>query len=333
MPEHSTSVTDPSSLSLAEMLRIMDVATEMRKQRETVEKEFAVEDTKRMLRDKLLRTTAITGEPVTEAEVNAAIDAYFSTLYTYKDPPFSWSVLMARMYVRRTRLAIAGAVLLPLAGGGYWMLHQTARSITHAAQTGRNAVQSKQVSPPDKTTEAVSQPTAILDNLMAKARTIAREPAVIDDLGQWQREIATARPQLDASELKSMEARLTLLISRLSETYELRIRSDPEQASGFERLFDQTHPAYYVVVSARNERGEAIRQSIQDAETNQRFNAEFWGEQVPKDVFDRLVADKKSDGILNETLFGVKERGYRNLDLKLPGSDGKPIARGAQIAW
>ena len=77
MPEVQKSPPKAESLSLSEMMRIMDVATEIRTQRETIEKEFAVDETKRLLREKLLKTTAITGERVTEAEVDAAIEAYF----------------------------------------------------------------------------------------------------------------------------------------------------------------------------------------------------------------------------------------------------------------
>ena len=72
-------------LTLDEMLRVMDVATELRKQRETVEKEFAVDETKQMLRERLLAATSITGERVSEGEVDTAITQYFGTLYTYRE--------------------------------------------------------------------------------------------------------------------------------------------------------------------------------------------------------------------------------------------------------
>ncbi|MBM4078044.1 MAG: hypothetical protein FJ267_20635, partial [Planctomycetes bacterium] len=75
------------NMSLQEMLRVMDVATELRQQRESVEREFAVDETKRILRERLLKANELTGEKLTEADVDAAIDRYFQTLYTYSDPP------------------------------------------------------------------------------------------------------------------------------------------------------------------------------------------------------------------------------------------------------
>ena len=103
---------------------------------------------------------------------------------------------------------------------------------------------------------------------------------------------------------------------------------------GFDRGFEddsQRRPAYYLIVYARNEQGHNVRRKIEDAETHQFAVVERWAEQVPKPVYDRLKEDKKADGVLSETLFSVKERGYRNEEIRLLGTDGKPIGRGAQI--
>ncbi|MBC8115887.1 MAG: hypothetical protein H7062_15990, partial [Candidatus Saccharimonas sp.] len=54
-------------------------------------------------------------------------------------------------------------------------------------------------------------------------------------------------------------------------------------------------------------------------------------ERVPQEVYDRIKADKKADGVLNETLFAVKQRGYQNEEMKLVGPDNQPLSRLGQI--
>ena len=117
----------------------------------------------------------------------------------------------------------------------------------------------------------------------------------------------------------------------MSDAYEVRILADPDQRSGFTRYFKDEIPAYYLIVYAKNEKGEIIRRTIENAETHQSLTVDRWAEQVPKDVYDRIADDKKSDGILNETLFAIKEPGKRDEEIRLKGSDEKPISRMAEL--
>ena len=107
----NTAETQPH-LSLNEMLRVMDVATELRKQRESVEKELAIDETRQMLRERLLAATRITGERVSETEVDTAIAQYYSTLYTFREPPASLDLRLAQAYVRRGQIGVTLVLML-----------------------------------------------------------------------------------------------------------------------------------------------------------------------------------------------------------------------------
>ena len=306
------------SLSLSEMLRIMDVATEMRSRRETVEKEFAIHETKRILREKLLQTTAITGERVTEAEVDAAIESYFRTLYTFREPEGSWAVVLARFYVRRGHLLIVAILAATLLMTGWW--------VTRIAST--------RFSPAARLSRQMGRLETTFNSNLARAQALAREPSVKDELNQLQQEAGVAREQQDQQTLTTLNRKLTDLINQLNVTYEVRILADPNQKSGFDRGMkegDQWRPAYYLIVYARNELGQSVPRKIENAETHQFAVVERWAEQVPQPVYDRIKEDKKADGVLSETLFSIKERGYRNEEIRLKGTDGKPIERGAQL--
>ena len=69
------------SLSLQETLRVMDVAREMRDQRETAEEMFRRDDLRLQLRDKLVRTARMSGDNVTEAEIELAIEQFFDSAH------------------------------------------------------------------------------------------------------------------------------------------------------------------------------------------------------------------------------------------------------------
>jgi hypothetical protein len=97
-------------LSLAETLRVLEVARGIRSDRRQAELALSRNELRESLRKRLLDAAVITGDSVTEAEVDAAITQYFQTQHVYTDPEFSFSVFLAHLYVRRN------AVLMLLGG-------------------------------------------------------------------------------------------------------------------------------------------------------------------------------------------------------------------------
>lgn len=116
------SVTNPlENLSLEETLRVMDVAREMRDRRESAEEMFRRDDLRGGLRDKLLRQARMSGETVTEAEIDAAIAQYMETLHVYHDPPAGLKSIFAHAWVYRAQIVLASAASA-IAAGGLWFL-------------------------------------------------------------------------------------------------------------------------------------------------------------------------------------------------------------------
>lgn len=100
----------------------MDVARELRERRQTAEEMFRRDDLRRQLRDKLLRTAKLSGDTVTEAEIEVAIGQYFQSLHTYEDPPAGTKRLLAHCWVWRTRIAMAAVTIAALAATLWTML-------------------------------------------------------------------------------------------------------------------------------------------------------------------------------------------------------------------
>ena len=105
------------NLTLEETLRVMDVAREMRDRRQQAEVMFRRDDMRSALRDKLLRTARMSGDNVTEAEIDAAIAQYMETLHTYEDPESGMKKFIAHCWIWRQRIAWSMAGIAATAGG------------------------------------------------------------------------------------------------------------------------------------------------------------------------------------------------------------------------
>ncbi len=106
-------------LTLQETLRVMDVAREMREQRQQAEEMFRRDDIRAQLREKLMRTARMSGDNVTEAEIDAAISQYMDTLHTYQDPPKGMKSFVAHCWIWRDRI-LWGAATVAATAGGLW---------------------------------------------------------------------------------------------------------------------------------------------------------------------------------------------------------------------
>jgi len=93
--------TPTQQLTLEETLRIMDVATTLRKEQSVVEQQLNIEETKAMLRERLLAAAQVTGERLTEQQVDIAIEHYYDKLHVFEPPKWSLSLAMAHLYVMR----------------------------------------------------------------------------------------------------------------------------------------------------------------------------------------------------------------------------------------
>jgi hypothetical protein len=79
--ETTPRVAKPEQLSLPELIRIMDVATALRK--------------------RLLEAAKVSGEAVTAEQIDAAIEDYYDKLHKFEEPEWSLQVLLAKLYVHR----------------------------------------------------------------------------------------------------------------------------------------------------------------------------------------------------------------------------------------
>ncbi|GEM_PF-1416089 len=101
-----------TELTLVETLRVLEVAREMQKERSVAEQALARNQLREVLKIRLLNAAVVTGDKVTEADVDAAIAQYFARLHTYEDPPMSFAVFLAHLYVRRIQIAVTAGIVV-----------------------------------------------------------------------------------------------------------------------------------------------------------------------------------------------------------------------------
>jgi hypothetical protein len=306
------------NLSLHEMLQIMDVARAIREEQLTVEQQFQIEETRARIRDRLIASAKVAGDNVTDAEVDTAIQLYFDNLHLYRDPPWGFKRLIAEIYV--WRVSVLSALLgVGALGVGMWL------AFFNPAMPWSKAYRATQ-----EIRQAEQDARSIIDRLNVLTKDEAASQAVDSAV----KEFHAVEASQNIAALQQSKQRLTELYDSLNEQYELQIVTGAGRDSAVTREWIKGGPGalnYYVIVEARSRDGRILSRRILDAETGQSKSQTQWGEQVPQEVYERLKADKLADGVLHETRFGEKTRGALKESVLLPGPDGQPLKREAQI--
>ncbi|TWT77990.1 hypothetical protein Pla123a_17890 [Posidoniimonas polymericola] len=315
-PPDLSSVAREEQMTIAEMTRLMDVAAAIRKERLTAEQQLNIDETKQLLRERLLETARITGDPVTEQEIDAAIDAYYERRHEFTPPEPGMETLLASLYVRRgtiTKLAITVATITAL----WWSVF--AFGLVGPKRQERRLAELY---------TGVQTNAAVVDEL-------AQTPDLRQRVEQLVAQADAARAAGDADALQNVQAELMEQAATLKQQYVIRVVAGENERSGTERLFtdaDGTRTSgFYLIVQAETPAGEALKLPIRDAESGEIRLVSRWGEQVPESVFEQIAADKQTDGVVDNRDFAEKEVGRLEPTVRLTGPDGAPLTRGRQI--
>ncbi len=305
-------------LSLHEMLQIMDVARAVREEQVTVEQQFEIDAVRARIRERLVAAQVETGEHATPAEIDTAIEVYFENLHVYRDPPGSWQTAIARLYVRRRGLLAIGA-LLGAVGVSGWLMFSSTMPWSNANQAARALATAE---------DSARTQLGVLTGL-------AQDEESQQAVTQLATEFHAADAANDRVAIDAVSPQMVRLRTVLEEEYDIVIVSGTGRTSLVDRIWDapdgQSSTAFYAIVEARDRGGRILSRRIANAEGRETKSVTTWGEQIPKPVFDRLAADKTSDGILNETRFAEKKRGSQQERVTISGPDGKPLERGQRI--
>lgn len=116
----STVVSKSNSLTIAEMVRVLDVASEVRRKQEVLAQQWNIDAARDELREKLRATQLTTGEELSSEQIDTAIDWYYDRLHRFRYPKPGLGLAFAHLYVRRGTILKWTAIAIAIAGLLWW---------------------------------------------------------------------------------------------------------------------------------------------------------------------------------------------------------------------
>lgn len=288
---------------LDEVMLAMDVVDTLRHRSQLVQQELDAEHREQRLKERLRTIYAAQGIDVSDHVLDEGVAALKEERFVYKPPPESFAIKLARIYVSRHRWGkgLAGALAALVA---VWALYYF----------------------------AVLAPRAALPEELQSARQAVLQAAEVDR-AKTLAEGYYAQGQLalrdgDQASAKAALQSLTSLRDTLEREYTLRIVSQPGERTGVWRVPDLNPAArnYYIVVEALGADGSPLQVPVTSEESGKTERVSQWALRVNEKVFRRVAADKQDDGIIQNSRFGVKRRGYLEPEYLVP-TTGAAITR------
>lgn len=130
----------------------------------------------------------------------------------------------------------------------------------------------------------------------------------------------TALGRGDVAAAQNGYALLQQLYDQLVQEYQLRIVSREGVRSGIWRIPKNNPNArnYYIIVEAVTSDGKRLAVPITSEEDGKTHSVRLWGLRVKASVFEQIKRDKMDDGIINNNVFGIKNRGWLQPQYLIP---------------
>jgi Family of unknown function (DUF6384) len=110
------------------------------------------------------------------------------------------------------------------------------------------------------------------------------------------------------------------LLDELRAEFKLRIVNRPGEASGVwrEPMINPQARNYYLIVEAIAPDGKVLTRPILNEETGTTTKVDKWGIRVGSDLFEKVIEDKRENGLIEHNIVGQKRRGYLDVDYTAP---------------
>jgi Family of unknown function (DUF6384) len=297
--------------TLDDMMLAMDVVDTLRHRERLVERELNEDVREEQLIERLRALYKSQGIEVPDNVLAEGVKALKEDRFVYTPPRPSFGRTLATLWVKRTsygKWVAAALVALALAVGLYqFTVVKPRESAAEAAKTELSETLPR---------DLAAAHTAVV----AEARVpIARERA--DAI------LAQGRAALErgnAVDARSALGELDQLSKVLQQEFVLRIAGRPEDETGFFR----EHPsfqgrAYFIVVDAVDSKGDPVRLSIHNDETNKTETVSRFAVRVPIATFDAVRDDKATNGVVQNARMAEKRRGYLDPEFLMPTLQGR----------
>ncbi len=283
-------MNENSAPPLDELMLAMDVVDTLRHRELVLDRELEADDRDKQLLARLREIYTSQGIKVTDDVLAQGVRALREERFVYAGPGPGVGRSLALLYVTRERWGkwVGGtAAVVAIAALGFQFLIRgpELRAVAALPSDIEGAYQGIVVS---------TQDPGILTN----ARTL-------HDQGE------TALRAHDYDTARAAVGNLRSLGNRLQQTYELRIVSRPGERSGVWRASSDSPRGrnYYLIVEAIGPNGAPLAVPIRNEENGRTALVDKWGLRVDQATYDKVAADKRDDGIIEQAVVGTKRRG------------------------
>jgi hypothetical protein len=151
--------------------------------------------------------------------------------------------------------------------------------------------------------------------------TLSDDPAALDAARAQLTTGQAAVAQGDYDAARAAIAELETLSFRLNLEYDLRVVSRPNEQSSVwrEPQVNRNARNYYLIVEAIPTRGGGpLRIPVTREEDGRTRAVDTWGLRVDEATYNRIAADKRDDGIIQDDIVGRKRRGVLEREYTVP---------------
>lgn len=305
----------PAKQKLDDLMLAMDVVDTLRHQETVATRELDEDARKAELVQRLRKIYASQGITVSDRIIADGVKALEESRFTYQQTPPSFARTLATLWVTRKTWGLAALGLVVAAGIGVG-------SYSHFVVGGaKRAAEYARVELADTLPKALAK-------VVQTARDEAKAADAVARVGALATAGQAAIARADAPAAKAAIADLDGLVGKLRETWKVQIVTRNGERSGVWRVPpNRTARNYYLIVEAIGPDGRALDREITSEEKGTKKTVKVWGQRVPQTTFDRVAADKRDDGIIENRSVGEKKRG----DLAVTWS--MPVETGTITEW
>jgi len=284
---------------LDELMLAMDVVDTLRHRELVLERELDADDRDQQLLDRLREIYTAQGIVVTDEVLVQGVRALREERFLYPATTASFGRSLASLYVTRARWGkwVGGTVTLVAVGLLAFQLFVRGPEL-----------------------RAIEELPVDLEGAYQGIVIATQDPAALEDAGVFKSagDAAVASRDYDAARVSVAE--LNALSAKLQQQYELRIVSRPGEQSGVWRIPDDNRGVqnYYLIVEAIAPDGAPLRLPIVSEEDGRTRGVRQWGLRVDQQTFERVAADKRDDGIIQQATVGAKRRGQLDVQYSVP---------------
>lgn len=303
----SDTAAGASAPKLDDLMLAMDVVDTLRHDQRLVERELSVDFSDEALIKRLREIYKGQGIEVPDRILEEGVKALNGKRFSYEAPRPSFARSLALLWISRARTGkiLLGAFLAIIAA---WLAYDF-----FVARPQRVAQR-----------QAATEIAEILPNRLAAHYADVLSESQVDAAAQSAaRLLADGKAALargDAAAARKAVAGMEVLLGDLRAEFLLRIVNRPGEASGVwrEPLINSRARNDYLIVEAIAPDGKIVSRPILNEETGVSAMVDKWGVRVSNDLFEKVISDKRDNGIIERNIVGQKKRGTLDVDYAMP---------------